>query len=240
LLFLAALPENPADLATIPRDENGCLPVIKVKDKFEAEYSYITSDGDSFVFKTNCNAPNNRVVRFTLDKSDEADWTDIVPETEHVLSFATVSNNNALLVCHMEHVNDVFRHYDLNTGEKVRDIKMPGKGSLDAIHSKRDTNVIFFKFSTFTDPGSSWSYDPDTGDIKLWRRAEVQGLDLEAFTVDQVFVPSKDGSVKIPMFIVRSKDHFEQNGNNVCKLYGYGGFNVSLTPWFSAFTMTQL
>lgn len=74
LLYLAPLPEDPADLATIQRDENGCVPVIKVKDKFESEYEYITSDGDSFVFKTNCKAPNNRVVRFSVDKADEADW----------------------------------------------------------------------------------------------------------------------------------------------------------------------
>jgi prolyl oligopeptidase len=107
LFFLAPLPENIEDLATIPRDEVGNLSVIKVKDKFEAEYQYITSVGDSFVLKTNYKAPNNRVVKFTLDKTDEANWVDIVPESEHVLSFATVSNENSLLVCHMEHVIDV-------------------------------------------------------------------------------------------------------------------------------------
>lgn len=182
--------------------------MIKVKDKFEAEYEYITSDGDSFVFKTNCKAPNNRVVRFSIDKADEADWVNIIPETEHVLSFACVTNETSLLVCHTEHVNDVFRHYDINSGEKVRDIPMPGKGSLGAIHAKRDTKEVFFKFTTFTDPGSSWCYNPESGEIKVWRRSKVEGIDLEAFDVEQVFVPSKDGSVKIPMFIVRAKNGF--------------------------------
>jgi prolyl oligopeptidase len=140
LLYLAALPEDPAELANIQHDENDCLPVMKIKDKFEAEYEYITSEGDEFVFKTNMTAPNYRVVKFSLDKPEVSDWKDIISETEHVLSFATVSNGNNLLVCHMEHVIDVFRHYDLNTGEKVRDINLPGAGSVVSIHAKKSTD----------------------------------------------------------------------------------------------------
>jgi prolyl oligopeptidase len=112
-----------------------------------------------------------------------------------------------------------------------------GSGNVCSLHADQASKEVIYKYTSFNEPGSIWHYDIESGETKMWRNTKVNGLDLEDFEVEQVFVPSKDGKVKIPMFIVRPSKGYEKNGENVALLYGYGGFNISLGPFFSSMQM---
>jgi prolyl oligopeptidase len=232
-LYVTPLPD---DMASVPRDDDGNIQVQRLFTTFEAEYEYVSNDGSSFVFKTNHSAPRYKLIRFSLEQPEPENWTDLVPETEHVLTSASVANNDVLLCCHLEHVKDVLSHLNLADGTLVRKVPLPGVGSLSGLFAKRSEKEVFYGFTSYVDPGSSWAYDTASGEVSMWRQNTVQGLDLDRFTVEQVFVPSKDGKVQVPMSIVKPTE-FVKDSSNVALLYGYGGFNISLTPGFNAMKM---
>lgn len=196
-------------------------------------YEYVANDGPSFVLKTNRDAPKYRLVRVELDQPDQSNWTDLIPESEHVLQWAACSSGHALLVCHLVHVKDVLTQYNLSDGQLVRQVQLPGVGTVSSVYAEREQREVFLGFTSFVDPGSCWSYNTDDGSMSMWHQNHVEGLDVSSFTVEQVFVPSKDGTVQIPMFIVMPKNGVPKNGQNVALMYAYGGFNISLTPSFN-------
>lgn len=208
--------------------ESGGPKFVKVSDNFEAEYSYITNEDSKFFFKTNLKAPRYKVVTYDLENTS-AGFVDVIAQSTDVLQFAVVFNENKLAVSSLKDVKSTLAIYSLN-GKKIHDVALP-IGSVDSITGKKSLSDIFFKFSSFTNPGIIYRYDGKDSSMDTIKETKLSVASTDNFSVEQVFYPSLDGT-KIPMFIISKKD-MVKNGSNPTLLYGYGGFNISLTPMFS-------
>ena len=198
------------------------MPLI---ENFDHEYSFVGNDGPVFYFKTDLDAPMGRVIAIDTRKPDPENWREIIPEAEWSLQDVGMVGN--LFVC--SYLKDVLTHvrmFDV-AGTWVRDVELPGIGSASGFGGKRSQTETFYSFSSYATPPSIYRYDMITGESTLWRRADVD-IDPEDYVVEQVFYESEDGT-RVPMFIVH-KEGIELDGTNPTLLYGYGGFNISLTP----------
>ena len=165
-----------------------------------------------------------------LNKPQRANWIEIVPEADNVLTDVTISGNKLLLSYMIDAADHIFVH-DLN-GKRLSEIKLPGIGTASVWGSKNYPDDVFYSFTSFVSPSARYAYDPATGESRLIGRTEIDGINLDDYVTEQVFYTSTDGT-RIPMFITRRKD-IKLDGTNPTLLYGYGGFNISLTPGFSA------
>ncbi|CAJ2675823.1 unnamed protein product [Trifolium pratense] len=226
------------DLTKLPnglegfRNENSVLPFVKLIDNFDAKYQPIANDDTVFTFLTNKDAPKYKLVR--VDLKEPNTWTDVIQESEKdVLESAYAVNGNQLIVSYLSDVKYVLQVRDLETGSLQHQLPID-IGTVSEISARREDSVVFIGFTSFLTPGIIYQYNLETQipDMKIFREIVVPGFDRSEFHVNQVFVPSKDGT-KIPMFIVARKDII-LDGSHPCLLYGYGGFNISLTPFFSA------
>eukprot|EP01121_Diplochlamys_sp_Union-15-3_P000526 TRINITY_DN1045_c0_g1_i8.p1 TRINITY_DN1045_c0_g1~~TRINITY_DN1045_c0_g1_i8.p1 ORF type:complete len:657 (-),score=112.36 TRINITY_DN1045_c0_g1_i8:312-2243(-) len=211
----------------------GLIPVNKLIDTFEAEYSYITHDKNNIIFKTNLKSPKYKVISLNIETKERKD---IIPEGPNVLSYTSCVNHNYLIVCFMENVVDVIQLHSLD-GSFIKKIPL-NLGSVASISSRKQDDMFFYKFVSFLEPGTIYRYDFNMAEesrLSVFRQTEIKGFDASKFQVKQVFYPSKDGT-KIPMFIV-SKTDLKLDGNNPVLLYGYGGFNYALQPYFSTFKL---
>ena len=163
-------------------------------------------------------------------------WKELVPEADGVLSNAQFAGDKLFLTYEKDAANQI-AIYDMN-GKKEGDIKLPGYGSVGLYTERKYPEDIYYSFSSFTSPSAQYAYDVKTGESKLLFQPEIKGVNLDNYVTEQVFYPSADGT-KIPMFLTYKKG-LERNGKNPVYLYGYGGFNVSLTPGFSANRMFLL
>ncbi len=207
------------------------LPLI---DKFEDSYSYIDNIGAKFFFRTDKNAPLGRVVSINLlDKSKE--WKEIIPEAEETLRGVSLLNNHFVL----NYLKDAYTQIEIYDmwGNYVRDVELPGIGSAGGFNGKRYETETFYSYSSFNAPPTIYRYNMETGKSTVFRQSNVD-FDPTDYEVKQVFYPSKDGT-KIPMFIVHKKG-LQMDGTNPTLLYGYGGFNISLTPSFSVSRLTWM
>ncbi|KAG2641787.1 prolyl endopeptidase-like isoform X2 [Panicum virgatum] len=213
------------------RKRQEMLPFVKLIDNFDAQYQVVANDGDEFTFLTNKSAPRNKLVRVNI-KNPEL-WTDVLPEHEKdVLESADAVNNNQLLVCYMSDVKHILQLRDLRTGNLIHQLPLE-IGSVSEISCRREDKEVFIGFTSFLSPGIIYRCNlaPAIPEMKMFREISVPGFDRTSFQVKQVFVPSKDGA-RIPMFIMSKKD-INLDGSHPTLLYGYGGFNISLTPSFS-------
>ncbi|CAL5065707.1 unnamed protein product [Urochloa decumbens] len=224
-------------IASLPRGIEGfreseeMLPFVKLIDNFDAQYQVVANDGDEFTFLTNKNAPRNKLVRVNI-KNPEL-WTDVLPEHEKdVLESADAVNNNQLLVCYMSDVKHILQIRDISTGNLIHQLPLE-IGSVSEISCRREDKEVFIGFTSFLSPGIIYRCNlaPTIPEMKMFREISVPGFDRTSFQVKQVFVSSKDGA-KIPMFIMSKKD-INLDGSHPTLLYGYGGFNISITPSFS-------
>lgn len=202
-------------------------PVVELINKFEAQFDFIDNDGSVFWFQTDLDAPRYRVLAIDTKNPDRKEWKTILPESKDTLSAVSAVGNH-FIANYMQDAKSVVKIFDL-TGKPVRDVKLPGLCTAGGFGGKRSEKETFYSFTSFTTPGSIYRYDMATGESTLWRKPSVD-LKLDDFETKQVFYPSKDGT-KIPMFITHRKD-VKLDGQNPTLLYGYGGFNASLTPSF--------
>ena len=185
-------------------------------------------DGNLLLY-TSKGAPNNRLVMVPLDNPMPENWVDLIPETENVLESVSLVKDHIIAT----YIKDAAAHavlYDMK-GNKVRDITLPGYGTVSFASSKKYPEVLF-SFASFTSPSSIYSYDIATDSSKLLYTPDIEGYDMNDYVTEQVWYPSADGT-RIPMFITYKKG-LEKDGNNPVYLYGYGGFNINLNPSFSA------
>ncbi|KAL6600550.1 hypothetical protein ACP70R_045350 [Stipagrostis hirtigluma subsp. patula] len=213
------------------RDTQEMLPFVKLIDNFDAQYQVVANDGDEFTFLTNNNSPKNKLVRVNI-KNPEL-WTDVLPEHEKdVLESADAVNNNQLLVCYMSNVKHILELRDHRTGNLIHQLPLD-IGSVSEISCRREDKEVFIGFTSFLSPGIIYRCNlaSTVPEMKIFREISVPGFDRTSLQVKQVFVPSKDGT-KIPMFVMSKKD-IKLDGSHPALLYGYGGFNISLTPSFS-------
>jgi len=187
-------------------------------------------------FLTSANAEKYCLMAADISAPQRENWITIVPESDYVLTSALISGDKLLLSYMIDAADHVFIH-DLD-GKRLSEIKMPSFGSVGIWASKKYPNDIFYSFTSFTSPSTRYAYDPATGESSVIGRAQIDGVNFDDYTTEQVFYASKDGT-KIPMFITYKKG-LKKDGQNPTLLYGYGGFNISLTPGFSAQRMLWL
>ncbi len=203
-------------------------PVVPLIDNFDASYEFIDNIGKVFYFVTDKNAPRKRIVAIDIDKPAEANWKQVVGEREQTLVDADIVNNQ-LVTEYLADARSVVRISDLD-GKPVREVALPGIGSVSGFDGKRGDTETFYSFASFTNPSTIYRFDMKTGESKVFRQPKVD-FDPNAYETRQEFFTSRDGT-KVPMFIVHKKG-LKMDGNNPTYLYGYGGFNISLTPSFS-------
>ncbi len=227
LLIVVGKGTAPMNMVYVKNLETENAPIIPIVDKLEADYSLIGNDGSKFYFRTDKAAPRGRLVMVdVLDK--DLKWNEIVPQAAETLQGANFINNQ-FVGNYLKDAYSQFRIYDLN-GKFVRNVELPGIGTAGGFNGKRIDTETFYSYSSFNAPPTIYRYDMKTGKSEIFRKSEVK-FDPNAYEVKQIKYASKDGT-QIPMFIVHKKG-LKLDGTNPTLLYGYGGFNVSLTPGFS-------
>jgi prolyl oligopeptidase len=203
------------------------MPVDLIED-FDNEYSFLGNDGPVFYFKTDLKAPKGRIIAIDTRKPARDNWKEILPEAKENLSGVGLVGN--LFVAHyLKDARTQIKLYGLD-GTFVREVEFPGIGTASGFGGKRTDTETFYVFSSFATAPSIYRYDLLTGKSKLIRRAEVK-FNPDLYEVKQVFYTSKDGT-KVPMFLTAKKG-VKLDGSNPTLLYGYGGFDIPLTPAFS-------
>lgn len=202
---------------------------VKLTESFENDHYLVDHREGKFFIMTNMNAPMYKLVSLddqekTLDKI-----VDVIPEhSDEVLTDITFGGGR-VIAGYLKDAHDVYRVYDLD-GKKLYDIELPAIGSVGGFNARYEDNTAFYTFTSFTFPSVVYRYDIETNQSTEWFKPNID-FDFDQYTTRQVFYTSKDGT-RIPMFLVHRTD-LETNGKNPTLLYGYGGFNISLTPSFS-------
>ncbi len=197
-------------------------------DNFDFEYTLVGNQDSLLYFQTNRDAPLRRIIGIDLDQPQPEHWKEIVAETENTLSGASIVGD-MIIGQYLKDARSQVRLYSM-AGEFVREVEFPGIGSASGFGGKRDHKETFYSFSSFATPPSTYRYDIESGESTLLRRADVD-FNPDDYETKQVVYESSDGT-RVPMFICHRRG-VELDGNNPTLLYGYGGFNISLTPQFS-------
>lgn len=206
--------------------------IVKLIDNFDHEYSYITNVNTKFWFKTNRDAPRYKVISIDFSNPAIENWKDII--THHsvdVLSYVEPVNETQLIVCYMHDVKEILQLYDLDGKLNQAEFPLPDLGSIAGLAARKQDSIFFYQFQSFLYPGTIYMVDLVSGQTKVFRETTIQGFNSSDYCTKQVKYASKDGTL-IPMFIIHNKN-LKLDGNNPTLLYGYGGFNISLTPSFS-------
>lgn len=212
---------------------SGRISIQPIVTEFEAEYEYITNEGSICTFRTDKDAPNYRLINIDLKNPDPENWSTLIPENESdVLDWAACVNHDKLVLCYIQDVKSVLKFYDLKTGQYITTFPLD-VGTINGFSGEKKQHEIFYIFTSFLTPAITYHCDLTGNAVepKVFREVKVPGFDPTQFETKQLFYPSKDGT-KIPMFVVHKKG-LEYNGQNPCLLYGYGGFNISIQPYFS-------
>ena len=201
---------------------------IDLIDNFDHAFGFVGNDGHVFYFRTDFDAPNRRVIAIDIRTPEREHWREIIPEAEEPLRGVSITGN-LFVTSYLRDAVSYVRMFRID-GTHVRDVEFPGLGSGGGFGGKRSDLETFYTYTSFNHPPSIYRYDMVTGQTELWRQAEVS-FDPDDYVVKQIFYSSKDGT-RVPMFITHKKD-VELDGRRPTLLYGYGGFNISLTPRFS-------
>lgn len=222
---------NELYIKDLSRPEND---LAKIVGNFDYDHYLIDSEGQELFIVTNLKAPNKKVIKTSFEKLQQEHWQDFIPETDHVLSLT--KGGGYFFAEYMKDAVSMVMQYDRN-GKLLREIELPGLGSSSGFSGKKEDKLLYYSFTNYTTPGSIFEFDPAQGTSKVYKAPKV-GFMSDDYESKQVFYSSKDGT-KIPMIITYKKGTV-WNGQNPTILYGYGGFNVSLTPSFSVVTATWL
>ncbi|MFV9551777.1 prolyl oligopeptidase family serine peptidase [Algibacter sp. PT7-4] len=208
--------------------------LTKPNSKFATILNHTNSDtyiienqGSKLFLVTNLNAPNKKIVTVNASNPEPKNWIDFIPETKHVLS-PSKGGGYFFAEYMIDAVSKVLQ-YDYN-GKHIREVKLPGVGSAGGFGTKKEETELYYSFTNYKTPGNIYKYNIKNGTSELYSKPKID-FNPENYVSNQVFYTSKDGT-KVPM-IITHKIGLEMNGKNPTILYGYGGFNVSLTPSFS-------
>ncbi len=201
--------------------------VTPLVETLDYSYGFLGNDDEKFYFQTDRDAPMGKVVTVNVAER-EPKFVDLVPESRDMLRGAQFLNNQLVL----NYLKDAYTQIRIvdTAGKHVRDVNLPGIGTAGGFNGKRHDSDTFYTYSSYNAPPTIYRYDMKTGRSTLFREAKVK-FQPNDFEVKQVFYPSKDGT-KVPMFLIHKKG-IKLDGNNPTLLYGYGGFNVAMTPGFS-------
>jgi prolyl oligopeptidase len=193
----------------------------------ESDTQVLDNSGSTLYLQTNLNAPNQKIITVDAKNPNPENWIDFIPETENVLQPTTGAGY--LFANYMVNAVSKVLQYDLN-GNLIREIVLPGIGTASGFGGKTELEELYFSFTNYNTPNAIYKFSPKDGTYNLYRKSAID-FNSELYTSQQVFYASKDGT-KIPMLITHKKG-IALDGKNPTILYGYGGFNVSLTPSFS-------
>ena len=204
------------------------VPMKVIFKGYDHEAGVVDSDGDQLLVHTNKDAPNYKVVAIPFDRPDEANWSTRIPESTDVLQTVGTAGGS-LFASYLKDASGRIVQYD-KQGKWIRNVELPGIGSVGGFGGKKDDIELFYTFTSFTAPNTIYRFHIKDGTSELFRKTEI-AFDQDAYTTEQIFFLSKDGT-RVPMFLSYKKG-LERDGNNPVLLHGYGGFNISLTPAFS-------
>lgn len=209
--------------------------VVELISEFEHSYGFIGNDGNTYFFLTDDAAPRRRVIAIDIDRPDRANWREVIAQNDATLvGVSRVGNRFAV-----EYLRDAaseVRLFELD-GTPAGQVDLPGIGSVGGLEGDTDHAETFFSFTSFTQPPAIYRLDTATNTATMFRRPELQ-FDPDDYETRQVFFHSKDGT-RVPMFIVGKKG-LTLDGTNPTIVYGYGGFNIPLTPGFAPYNLAWL
>jgi prolyl oligopeptidase len=200
------------------------------------EYNVIDNVGDAFLVYTNHGAPNGRVVRIDPRKADEKNWVEVLAERPEPLQGANTGGGK-LFATYLKDVTTRAYVFGLD-GKLEHEVALPGLGTAGGFGGLKDDTFVFYTYTSFNYPPAIFRYDIASKQSAVFRQAEIPGFNAADYEVKQVFCTSKDGT-KVPMFLTYRKG-LQQNGDNPALLYGYGGFNITTAPGFSALRIALL
>lgn len=195
---------------------------------FDHDYTLVGNVGDELFFRTNKDAPRNRLIAIDVNNPQPENWREIIPQAEDVLDGVSLVGGK-IIADYMQDAQTVVKVFDPD-GNQAGTVNLPGIGTAYGFNGKFDDPETFFSYTSYDTPTTVNRLDVDTGEVTVFRKPDVD-FDSEDYVVKQVFFESKDGT-RVPMFISHRKD-IVPDGNTPTMLYGYGGFNISLTPGFS-------
>ena len=201
--------------------------IVKIVGNFESSSYIIENVGTKLFIVTNLNAPNQKIVTVDASAPTIENWKDFIKETTNVLTPSTGSGY--FFAQYVKDAVSMVLQYDYN-GKLMREIALPGVGTVSGFGGKKDEKILYYSFSNYITPGSIYMYEPKKGKSLIYTKPKVD-FNTDAYESKQVFYTSKDGT-RIPMIITHKKG-LVLDGKNPTILYGYGGFNISLTPAFS-------
>jgi prolyl oligopeptidase len=202
--------------------------IIELINQFEADYSFIDNDDHLFYFRTDLNSPKGKVIAIDTQNPTSENWQEIIPQTLEKLESVSILNNQ-FVADYLQDAHSQIKIFDLK-GNFIKEVELPGIGSAGGFAGKRHDTETFYNFTSFTTPATIYRYNMKTGKSEIFRQPKVD-FNADEYETKQVFYESKDGT-NVPMFITHKKG-IKLDGNNPTYLYGYGGFNISLTPSFS-------
>ncbi|MBZ9730210.1 prolyl oligopeptidase family serine peptidase [Salegentibacter sp. JZCK2] len=201
--------------------------LVTVLDHEDSDTYVIENNGSKLFIVTNLDAPNRKIVTVDAANPSPENWEDFIPETENVLSPST--GGGYFFAKYMVDAVSEVKQYDYD-GDLVRDVKLPGIGSAGGFGTKKENEELYYSFTNYVTPGTIYKYNIEEGTSQVYNKPNIK-FNPDDYESKQVFYTSKDGT-EIPMIITHKKG-LELNGKNPTMLYGYGGFNISLTPSFS-------
>ncbi|WP_273024809.1 prolyl oligopeptidase family serine peptidase [Rheinheimera sp.] len=201
--------------------------LVTILDHTDSDTDLLDNDGSKLYLVTNLNAPNKKVVAVDAAKPQPEHWVDVIPQTDNVLSVST--GGGYIFAEYMVDAIAKVQQYDYS-GKLVRDVTLPGLGSVGGFSGKKEDKTLYYTFTNYTTAQTIYSFVPESGNSDVYNKSGAD-FDSNNYVSEQVFYISKDGT-KVPMLISYKKG-LKRDGTNPTILYGYGGFNVSLTPGFS-------
>jgi prolyl oligopeptidase len=201
--------------------------LITISDNLESDTYVIENSESKLYLVTNLNAANKKVVTVDAKDPTPVNWVDFIPETENVLSPSTGAGY--FFATYMVDAISKVLQYDFD-GILIREVQLPGVGSADGFGGKKTAKELYFSFTNYNTPGSLYKYNPKDGAYTSYWKPSIN-FNADDYESKQVFYTSKDGT-QVPMIITHKKGVL-LDGKNPTILYGYGGFNISLTPSFS-------
>ncbi|HWY74547.1 MAG TPA: prolyl oligopeptidase family serine peptidase [Verrucomicrobiae bacterium] len=203
-------------------------PVVELLNQFDASYNFIGNVGTVFYFRTDLSAPRGRVIAIDVKRPERANWKEIIPQSANRLRDVTFVNDQ-LIADYLKDAHSEIKIFGRD-GKLARQVDLPGLGSASGFGGKREDHETFYSYTSYTTPATIYRYDLRAGVSTVFRQPKVR-FDPNDYESKQIFCESKDGT-RVPMFITYKKG-LKLDGSNPTYLYGYGGFDISITPTFS-------
>ena len=232
ILFLSVAESTKGNQLYYRKAADAAMPFIKLVDYFDYNFSPVAHVGGKIYVMTDEGAPKYRLIEIDLANPGKENWKTVIPEKEDVLTSVSAIGGK-FIASYMKDAHDIVQAYDLQ-GNYLYDLDIPIIGTIGGFSGKMTDSLTFYTVTSFTTPSIIYKYDVKNNKSEEYSRSAID-FDPSLYETKQVFYTSKDGT-KVPMFIVHKKG-LELNGKNPALLYGYGGFNISLTP---AFSITRL